>query len=185
LVNYTYKIYEHFKYSYAGATTGVGYVMGAHFTTEEVLLNRAEAYCMKGDLTKAIADVDILISKRANTGRTAVSGGDPLPPPAPVTLAQVKTYYDNKPAYPDLAPFYAATISPDQMSVLKHIVHWRRLEFMQEGLRWWDIKRFNLEVIHKYPISGKPDIILSKGDVRRAVQIPMEAQAFGVEKNPR
>ncbi|MDR2585938.1 MAG: RagB/SusD family nutrient uptake outer membrane protein [Prevotellaceae bacterium] len=184
-VNYTYKIYEHFRYTEAGSSTGYGYVMGAHLTMEEVLLNRAEAFAMKGDLTKALSDVDILIGKRVNTGRTAVAGGDPNPPPAPVTLERVKTFYASTTAFPDLDPFYVANIAPDQMFVLKHIVHWRRLEFMQEGLRWFDIKRFNLEVTHKFPISNQPDIVLGKNDLRKALQIPMEAQAFGIEKNPR
>ncbi|MDR0542422.1 MAG: RagB/SusD family nutrient uptake outer membrane protein, partial [Dysgonamonadaceae bacterium] len=66
---YLYKYPEYFKYSYQGATTGIGYVMGALLTIEEALMNRAEAYAMKGgagNFDKAIADMTMFLKKRLN-----------------------------------------------------------------------------------------------------------------------
>jgi hypothetical protein len=180
---YLYKYEEYFKYSYPGATTGVGYVMGAYLTIEDVLFNRAEAYVMKNQIDDALADMYLLLSKRVNPTST---GGVVRE----VALADVKSYYDNKPAYPDLKPFYKSTIGDDQMSMLKYIVDWRRKEFFLEGLRWFDIKRFHLEVTHYFDVASAKDakiepIVLTENDLRRAVQIPNTAQGFGVEPNPR
>ncbi|MDR2805854.1 MAG: RagB/SusD family nutrient uptake outer membrane protein [Dysgonamonadaceae bacterium] len=180
---YLYKYPEYFKYSYPGATTGVGYVMGAYLTAEDVLFNRAEAYVMKNRMDDALADMYLILSKRVNPTST---GGVVRQ----VTLENVKTYYNNKPAYPDLKPFYKSTINDDQMSMLKYIVDWRRKEFFLEGLRWFDIKRFHLEITHYFDVTSATDssvqpIVLKEDDPRRAVQIPNTAQGFGVEPNPR
>ncbi|MDR0542506.1 MAG: RagB/SusD family nutrient uptake outer membrane protein [Dysgonamonadaceae bacterium] len=184
---YLYKYPEYFKYTYQGASTGVGYVMGALLTIEEVLMNRAEAYIMKDgadNFGKAIDDMSVLLKKRINL--TAVGGIF-----SPITLAKVKSQYDNKQdLYPDLSPFYKSSVSADQMSLLKFVTDWRRKEFFLEGMRWFDIKRFHLEVTHYFDVASatnsniKP-IVLSANDLRRALQIPSSAQAFGVEANPR
>lgn len=178
---YMYKYNEYFKYSYPGATTGQGYIMGALFTIEEALLNRAEAYVMKNDFTSALRDINLLLSKRVNTGSV---NNDFTP--YEIDLAKIKAFYDNKPdIYPDLQPFYGNQISADQMSLLKCIIDWRRKEFMQEGLRWFDIKRFHLQVEHKFLDPNQPAVVLTGDDLRRALQIPMEAQAYGIQANPR
>jgi hypothetical protein len=58
---------------------------------------------------------------------------------------------------------------------------------MQEGHRWFDIKRFNLVVTHNTLAFGKIERnnILEKDDKRRALQIPLRASDNGIEKNPR
>jgi hypothetical protein len=159
-----------FKYSSPGATTGTSYTVGALFTIEDVLFMRAEAYVMKEKINEALSDINLFLSRRVIAGIS-------------VDLAAIKKFYDGKSKYPDLKPFYE--IKEDQMSMLKCIVDWRRIEFMQEGLRWFDIKRFHLEVIHTFPYTGGDPIKLTANDPRRALQIPMEAQAYGIEPNPR
>jgi hypothetical protein len=190
---YLYKHHEYFKYSYQGATTGVGYVMGANITIEEALLNRAEAYAMKGgsdNFDKAIADVTMLMKKRVNLS----SVGGVI---APITIERVRTHYteaeptDDKPKiYPDLHPFYETSLSADQMALLKFVTDWRRKEFFHEGMRWFDVKRFHIEVTHTFLVRIVTDptatpIVLTANDPRRALQIPTSAQNFGVEPNPR
>jgi SusD family. len=173
---YMYKHYEYFKYSYPGASTGVGYVMGAHFTIEEVLLMRAEAYVMKGgaaNVDLALADFNTLLAKRINTGTSAFT---------PVTLTRFNTFYSAS-TYPALSPFYDLT--EEQRVLLNGILDWRRKEFMSDGIRWFDIKRFHIEVVHTFPNTNQPTMTLTGNDPRRALQIPMEAQAFGVPANPR
>ncbi|KAA6324386.1 hypothetical protein EZS27_026283, partial [termite gut metagenome] len=160
-----------FKYSSPGATTGTSYTVGALFTIEDVLFMRAEAYVMKEKINEALSDINLFLSRRVIAGIS-------------VDLAAIKKFYDGKPKYPDLKPFYEIQ-EEDQMSMLKCIVDWRRIEFMQEGLRWFDIKRFHLEVVHTFPYTGGDPITLTADDPRRALQIPMEAQAYGIEPNPR
>ena len=79
------------------------------------------------------------------------------------------------------APFYALTDL--QKSYIKIIGEMRRKDFVQEGIRWFDIKRFNLEVKHE--TYNEPTNILTKDDNRRALQIPLQASTNGIEKNPR
>ena len=50
-------------------------------------------------------------------------------------------------------------------------------------LRWNDIKRYGIEYSHAR--SGKADDELLVNDPRRAVQIPQEVIAAGLEANPR
>jgi hypothetical protein len=54
---------------------------------------------------------------------------------------------------------------------------------MHEGLRWWDIKRFGLEIPHT--IYHQTTNVLLKDDKRKVVQIPEYALRAGLEKNPR
>jgi tetratricopeptide (TPR) repeat protein len=171
-----HKYYDLFKLVAPGASTGNAYTIGAWFTIEDVLFMRAEAYVMKGKIEEALSDVNVFLSRRVNL---AAAGK------LPIDLAAVKTYYNGKSNYPELVPFYRSSIDDDQMSMLKCIVDWRRIEFMQEGLRWFDIKRFHLEVVHAFPNTGGDPVTLTANDLRRALQIPMEAQAYGVEPNPR
>lgn len=187
------KFEELFKYSYAGASTGTGTTIGALLSVEEVLLNRAEAYVMLNQFDKALEDINLLLSERIAINKNTP---DIDFTPYKVNLEKIKKYYEqtfwNKKnenygqlKYPDLEPFYVSQISKDQMSMLKCIVDWRRKEFLQEGMRWFDIKRFHIPVVHTFPMTNKETIVLTKDDKRRAVQIPSEAQGFGVEPNPR
>ncbi|MNE90066.1 hypothetical protein D3C80_1875400 [compost metagenome] len=81
----------------------------------------------------------------------------------------------------EYTPFYNMT--PVQTSYVKAIAETRRRDFIHEGLRWFDIKRFNLVVRHE--TSNKPANILVKDDNRRALQIPLHASSTGLELNPR
>ena len=174
---YMHKYFDYFKRSYPGSSTGTSHTMGAHFMLEDVLLMRAEAYAMKGAayFDSAVNDIHTLLLKR-------VSGAY-----VPVTLSKINDFYltgATAANYPDLSPFY--NINEDQKGLLKCIVDWRQKEFMSDGLRWFDIKRFHLAVTHTFPNTNKyATMTLAPYDLRRALQIPMEAQAFGIEPNQR
>ena len=177
-----YKFDELFIRTTIGASTGVGYAVSTLLSSEEALLNRAEAYIMKNQFDLALEDINLYLGERVRVNNDDAHADFT---PYKVDLAKIKAFYDGQEAYPDLQPFYSGTISEDQMSMLKCVVDWRRKEFMQEGLRWFDIKRFHLPVVHTFEVSGEPAITLTGDDLRRAIQIPSEAQAFGVEANPR
>ena len=55
---------------------------------------------------------------------------------------------------------------------------------MEEGLRWFDVRRFNIEVTHM-SYDEKIKDVLKKGDPRRIVQIPSQARSLGLTPNPR
>ena len=148
--------------------------LGAWLTVEDVLLMRAEAYAMKKEYDLAIADVNILLSKRLKGA--AIKGG---------IQTVVDFYTDSKRQYPDMKPHYALESDGYQIPMLKCIVGWRRLEFFQEGLRWFDVKRFHIPVTHEFPYTMQPTVTLTEDDPRRALQIPLDAQPYGIGKNPR
>lgn len=177
-----YKFNELFIYNSVGSSSGTGYTVSSLLSAEEALLNRAEAYVMKNQFDLALEDINLYLGERV---RVDLNNARADFTPYKVTMAKIKGFYDNKDSYPDLEPFYASTISSDQMSMLKCVVDWRRREFMQEGMRWFDIKRFHLPVVHTFKVSGDAPATLTGNDLRRAIQIPSEAQAFGVMANPR
>jgi hypothetical protein len=85
----------------------------------------------------------------------------------------------------EYTPFYA--LSPVQASYIKAIAEAKRRDFIHEGMRWFDIKRFNIVVEHNTVEFGQVvrNNILTKDDKRRALQIPQRASDNGIEKNPR
>lgn len=83
---YLIKFAEHFVRTSINASSGTGYTMVPLLTTEEVLLNRAEAYIVQGKYTEALADMNTMISTRV----TAYS-----PSANDLTEAKIKSYYAN------------------------------------------------------------------------------------------
>lgn len=140
------------------------------FTMEEVLFNRAEAYAMKEHYNLALADIDTYISKRKR-------GYDPE---KPLTEEDMEKAYENV-SGPELAPFYE--VKEAQKLYLWYLLDLRRREFVHEGMRWFDIKRFNFEITHDLIDGGS--MTLAKDDLRRAIQIPSTAVASGITPNPR
>jgi len=69
-------------------------------------------------------------------------------------------------------------------NLLERIIDERRREFAYEGLRWFDIKRFNIPVTH-YTLNG--NITLAADDLRRVVQIPLSEYTANpdIKLNPR
>lgn len=140
------------------------------FTTEEALFNRAEAYAMKTDYTSTLSDLDAYFSKRTKAYN----------PDNKVDFDRIKLAYESV-ALPELEPFYA--VNADQEYYISYLLDLRRREFIHEGLRWFDVKRYNLEVVHML-VDGST-ITLPKDDLRRVIQIPAQAVAIGLQANPR
>lgn len=164
------KFVEYFKYTNANAGIGLPYVTNVLLSNEELFLNKIEAHIMKNDLATANTEIEYFLSTRT-TGYSATTDK--------VTEAKIVAKY---PVVADeYTPFY--TLTSVQSSYIKAVAELRRIEFIHEGLRWFDIKRFNLKVTHK--IYNQPSNILTKDDLRRAIQIPLHVTNTGIEKNPR
>lgn len=171
---YRNKMHEYFKFLYPGSTSGLPYNLCPVFTVEEVVFNRAEANVMLGNTTDALADLNTFLSKR-------LLNYDPVA--HELTHPKVViTYATNTMFYPDLAPHYSLT--EDQQTYIKCITDFRRKEFCQEGMRWFDIKRFHIEVEHGV-YGSATKLILKSDDPRRAIQIPSSALSYGMTPNPR
>jgi hypothetical protein len=59
----------------------------------------------------------------------------------------------------------------------------KRAEFVQEGMRWFDLLRYKIPVVH--PTVEGPTRILTANDPMRVFQIPDNAKQAGIEQNPR
>lgn len=156
-----------------GGNMGLPNTICPLFTMEEVLFNRAEAYTMIKEYDKALRDLDFFNAKR-------VSGYKPENPK--IDEKDIKDAYLTKKG-PALAPFY--TIEDErQKNLIWYLLDMRRREFIHEGLRWFDIKRFNFEIQHKEFGKDTP-MVLPINDPRRLLQIPASAISSGVVPNPR
>lgn len=136
---------------------GFPYTIFMAFRGEEVLLNRAECYTLLNQLDEAVADLQALSSKRYDE-------------PVTLTLETIQRYINSGDA---------------QNDVLVYILELERpKEFIHEGLRWFDIKRYDLLVEHAYPDGSTAT--LEREDNRKALQIPEAAQDIGeLQPNPR
>lgn len=153
------KFREHFVRSDVNANIGFPYTIFPLFTAEEVLFNRAEAYLALNYLAQAKDDLNLYASKR-------IEGYDPNI--HTITDQKVRAFYNTN----DL-----------QIGLLNTLLDFKAAEFAQEGMRWFDILRHNLTVVH--PTAEGEVLLLPPGDLRRVIQIPQEAVLAGIELNPR
>ncbi len=164
------KFTEFFRYTNINAGIGDPYVGLVLFSTDEVLLNRAEAYAMMNNFDSSLSDINTFYSLRTESYDASTD------------LLIKQDILDNYPeVVNEYTPFY--TLDSDQTSFVKAIAELKRREYYHEGLRWFDVRRFDLEVTHN--IIGEGDFILDKGDERRQLQIPNFAVERGLEQNPR
>lgn len=142
------------------------YVTNVLFTVDEVLLNRMEAYAMLKEYNRAIDDY--LQYMQGKFGFF----------PSIERAVYTSTNSNNYNIY---TPFYGLTLK--QLAMVKLFLDFRRKEFYQEGLRWFDIRRFHLAV--KRSSKSSYYFPLEKDDPRKVLQIPAEAIQRGLAPNPR
>lgn len=178
-----------FEYTDPVARTGYAHTINAVFTTDETLLNRAEAYVMLKKYDKAAADLNVWMN---NMVRTSVT----------LTPDVIQKFYNSVSySYSDsdkmlstvkkhLNPSFAIDKEGSvQECMLQCVLGFRRMETVHQGLRWFDIKRYGIEIVRRtmgpngMPI--KVTDVLKKDDPRRAVQIPLDIRQAGIEANPR
>jgi hypothetical protein len=146
-----------FLFERTSLTSNVGlyYTIMPVFRGEEVLLNRAEAYAFANNIPAALADLQIMVNQRYE--------GDPQ-----LTIQALRNYYGS---------------ANDLLVTVQFILDERQKEFMHEGLRWFDIRRYPLSVTH---FTQEGPITLGEDDPRKVLQIPQAAiDVGGLEPNPR
>ncbi|GAL68906.1 RagB/SusD family nutrient uptake outer membrane protein [Jejuia pallidilutea] len=172
------KYNEYFRFTNQAAGIGLPFVTWMLLTTDEALLNRAEAYVMLQDYENAVADINLMFSTKTAgyDNSSIITPSDINDPNGPFAFTDSNLY----------TPFY--TLSANDLPYINLILTMRKSIFYNEGLRWFDIKRHNIEVIHRNAnVNGgtTSTFTLTKDDNRRAVQIPSDAQAFNIAPNPR
>ncbi len=161
--------------------TGVGepFIVKVAFSTEKVLLDRAEAYVMLGgednfanaarDLCHFYASADTPVSKSAD---------------------QIAAYYEGIEYYTEADPTPKKRLASrfpvaegKQMNLLHACLHARRIATLEEGDRLMDLKRYGIAYTHV--LDGEDDIHIEPYDMRLAVQIPDMVISAGLPANPR
>jgi hypothetical protein len=153
------KINEYFVRNSVNADIGLPYVMVPLFTTEEVLFNRAEANAQLNNISAAIDDLNMYASTRIRNYNPGVNT---------ITTSRIKSYYG---------------ISNTKDATIRTILDFKRAEFVQEGMRWFDMLRYKMPVTHE--TSEGETLTLAADDPQRVFQIPESASLSGIEPNPR
>ena len=76
------------------------------------------------------------------------------------------------------------TMTSTQKPYINCVLHFRRIETMFDGYRWFDIKRYGIEIQHNIGTATNTDN-LTYNDLRRAIQLPQEVISAGLDPNPR
>jgi len=177
-----------YEFEYTDLQAGIGYAHAEYavFTTEQLLLERAEAYALSGELQKAVDDYNTIMKIYQNYPKT-------------FTLKQIVDFYNGVDYYtPKKATVKKHFVKPvytigaegsDQEALLQAILHLRRIMELGEGYRMQDVKRYGMVIYRRqtntsFTISAVTDS-LTVDDPRRAIQLPQDVITSGLEPNDR
>jgi starch-binding outer membrane protein, SusD/RagB family len=133
---------------------------------EEVLMNRAEANIRLHNYQAATDDLNAWISKNVEN----LDPNNQILPYDPAT---------NNVSPASLTAYYG--LSQDS-SMIQAVLDFKRITYLQEGLRWFDILRLHIPVHHT---GFGINTTLTANDPRRLLQLPLEAPSEGMPLNPR
>ena len=169
------KVEEQFEYTDRVARIGYPHIVRTEYTIDATLLDRAEAYIFLNEIDKATADLQAWNKSHKGTRE--------------LTKSVITGFYTPNRAYfsyvfhtRELSP--AFTVMESQKPFIDCVLHFRRLERIFEGHRWFDLKRYGIEIEHVFGRDGTR-LTLTYDDERRAIQIPSDVVGAGVESNPR
>ncbi|TYK32356.1 RagB/SusD family nutrient uptake outer membrane protein [Bacteroides pyogenes] len=135
------------------SSSGFPYTVEVALRGEEVFFNRLEAWAMMGNEKKTEFE------SQFGAYLNAVYGG---------TIDYVTLYNGYKKIFQDL----------DENALrMKMVLDERRREFVEEGLRWFDIRRHYLPVVH-VDMEGTVNTLMPN-DPRKVLQIPQTAITHG------
>ncbi len=182
--SWLFRVYEYFEYTDKIAGIGFVHIIYQPFTAEETLLCRAEAEVYLGQTDKALADLGFWTASHMVD--------DPL------VQDDINRFYKGGPSkniyvselHPtDMSPEWTYDDLPDESKrLIDCVLHFRRVETMFEGLRWFDIKRYGITVHHAYRDPKEDEVhhdYLLWNDSRRVLQIPQNVIEAGYPRNNR
>ena len=167
------------------------------FTTDETLLVRAEAKIHLQQYASAINDLNMWTGKFIKKDVTI--GG--YTSKNQFNQQEIVDFYNNL-AYSStatdngatqkkrLAPSFAIANDGIQEPLLHYLLQCRRILTLGEGLRWQDIRRYNIEVAryqrdNRNRNNSTIKAILPPDDLKRTIQLPDAVIGAGMQANPR
>lgn len=142
---YSFMLSEYFEYT--DKIAGIGYVhMISHpLTADQTLLERAEARLYMGDKAGCIADLDMWCKSHLVT--------------KDLTEEDIVKFYtaanrgewrnDIHAAELGWSPADAATIAANK-PLVDCLLHFRRCETLYDGMRWFDVRRYGIQITHRW-----------------------------------
>lgn len=186
------KIAERFEYTDKVAGVGYPHVIRREFTATELLLERAEAKLLsqdRQDIPGAVADLIAFDDSRQTFTAADKQRFEAQGALVPLTESLILSYYSNT-NNPNCFENWDFTqrMSPDfivpanAVPYMNCINDMRRFETVFDGLRFFDLKRFGIEYSHSI---GNPAVVetLTWDDPRRAIEVPQEVLAAGLESS--
>jgi hypothetical protein len=153
------KFFEYFVKESLSAATGEPYNTIPLLTAEEVVLNRAEAYQRLNNRNAALNDLNAFASRNIGAYTASLA----------MTAKKAVDYFKMP--------------SDTSGAIINTALEFKRAFFLHEGLRWFDILRLKIPVVHT-TVSGEV-ITLGSEDKRRALQLPILTKQSGLEPNTR
>ena len=169
------------------------------FTTDETLLVRAEAKILLGgdaNYQSALEDINMWTSKFIQV--KTISGYTNRN-----TINDLQTVYDfyNNINYSEatntgatqkkrLSPSFTLLNDGKQEPLLHYLLQCRRILTLGDGLRWQDVRRYNIEVVRYETDNINRNLFTVKttlppSDLRRTLQLPAMVIQAGTTPNPR
>jgi len=177
-------------FEYTDPVAGIGFTKGVYapITSEEALLNRAEAYVMLKNYVKAIEDMQLHINNNTINN------------PGVISEATINSWANSLEYFTATAPSPKKKLNQDflietgtQENMIHAVLSLKRLQFLSTGMRWFDVKRYGIEItrrvapavnngVHTFEVSSNT---LKVRDPRRAIQLPQDVISAGLTPNPR
>lgn len=174
-----------YLFEYTDPVAGIGNSKSvlATFYSEETLLVRAEAKILQNNLQGGLDDINLWAANFYKANNTQV------------TLSQVNDFYNNLDYSTAAANNQKKVLNPkftvtagEQENMIHYLLQCRRILTLHEGLRWFDIKRYGIEVNRLlYSPTGSISVAetLAPYDLRKALQLPQDVVTAGLTPNPR
>lgn len=177
-----------YLFEYTDPVAQIGYYRTVYpaFTADQVLLERAEAYIITDQFDEAVADINIWLSNISKTdwnlSKEDINAKMSTVAYATGMASTVKKHL-NAPFLPGLAE------NSMKENLLQFCLLCKRVDSYAQGLRWFDVKRYGIEIQRRVMGSdGQPSQvgdILTVDDERRAIQVPKKVIDAGYTPNPR
>ena len=186
---------EQFQYTDKVAGIGYAHTFRREFTAMELLLERAEAKVNLGDLAGASADLCTYHESTTNfsektkdtyfaNNRMALLTDDMIKSWFAKNTSSNFNCFDNWDFLKNMDPNW--NIPAEAVPYMNCVNYWRRYETNFSGKRFFDLKRWGMEYYHVYGNNTSTGVqndtlVMVWNDPRRALEIPQDAIAAGME----
>ena len=169
------KLLELFEVTNPTAGIGFPHTVVVPFTVEETLACRAEAYAMMDNLAKATDDLNIFYAAWS-------------PSQSRFTTQQIVNFYTTARPFVKMESRFGIKPDTQQEYIVRAILAVRRFENVHTGMRWLDVKRHGITVLHPIMLSQtqvEKTIEIKPYSDLTAIQLPAEVISAGLKANPR